>query len=414
MRIARSLFLNLFWLFFTLAVGGGLFWANLNFAQHVKGGVDFISPWTAIQDFALRGDSPYEAATTQDIQTQIYGRPAAPGEHPYRVDLPFHLLILSLPFLVLARLLGLAIDLTLARAFWMILLEVALLGVASLSLAQARWKPHWLFLSLLLLFCAFWLPSVSSLFSGNSILLQAFLLVGALRAIDQGADELGGALAAVALVNVQATGLAFLLILVWAVSVERWRVFAGFGMTLVVLIGLAQVLLPAWFFPFLSAVFGNWRAGAFPSTYSIFEGWFPGIGSRLAQILAVAALTVLLFEWGAVRGKDVRWLFWTTSLTAALSPLLGFPYLPAWLAFTLPGLLLAVATMGRRWGPFGLGSAALVLVLAFLGLWAAQWQGLIPVFLLVYPFLLTLVLYWVRWSAIRPPRLWADEISLRG
>jgi len=406
MRTARNISLILFFVFFILAIGGGLFWANLNFAQRLPGGADFIGPWKALQNVALSGISPYGEATTREVQQLIYGRTALPGEHPYRVDLPFHLLILFLPFSSIR-------DLTVARAVWMVLLEVALFSVVGLSLAQFRWKLNWLFLIFVLLFCVFWMPSVSALFTGNSIVLQAFCLVGALRAIEKQADELGGALLALALVNLQATGMAILLIFVWAFSVQRWRILYGLGMILVVLIGVSVVLLPSWELPFLGALVGNWRAGAFPSTFSLFTSWFPGIGSRLAQILAVVTLTVLLLEWSAVRGKDVRWLFWTVSLTAALTPLLGLPFLPAWLAFTIPGLLLAVSTLGQRWGPFGLVFAFVILIFVFFGLWAAQLQGLIALFLLGYPLFLSLILYWVRWSAIRPPRLWADQIAQR-
>jgi len=70
--------------------------------------------------------------------------------------------------------------------------------------------------------------------------------------------------------------------------------------------------------------------------------------------------------------------------------------------------------MVQRWKLLGFGSSLIVLTVAFLGLWAAQLSGLISVFILFYPLFLVLLLYWVRWGAIRQPRLWADEIKLRG
>jgi hypothetical protein len=173
-------------------------------------------------------------------------------------------------------------------------------------------------------------------------------------------------------------------------------------------------LLSSWILPFMGAVFGNWRAGALPSTFSLFEGWFPGIGLRLAQILAVGGLTILFLEWRAVRRQDSRWLFWTASLTAAITPLLGFPTLPGWLVFTLPGVLLVVSVMVQRWGLLGIGSAIVVTAGIFWGLWSAQLGRMTSVFVLLYPLILTLLLYWVRWWAVRPPRMWADEIALRG
>jgi hypothetical protein len=178
--------------------------------------------------------------------------------------------------------------------------------------------------------------------------------------------------------------------------------------------GLSFLLMPDWILPFFGAAFGNWQSGAMPSTYSIFITWLPGIGQRFAQLLAVAALATILFEWRAVRGQDVRWLFWTACLSATLAPLLGIPYLSGWLGFTLPGVLLVVSVMAQRWGLLGFGSAIITMAGLFVGLWAAQLNGLTSVFILFYPLVLTLLLYWVRWGAVRPPRLWVDEIRLKG
>jgi hypothetical protein len=407
MRKARNIFLGLFLLFFTVAVGGGLFWGNMNFVQRVPGGADFIVPWKAAQNFMMNGDSPYSENTSRNIQQSIYGHPSQPGQYPYRVSLPLN-------FLMLFFTLSWIHDLTLARSIWMIFLEVSLVALVFISFRLIRWKPHWLLLVFALFFSIFWMPFVLTLFSGNLIVLQAFLLFGALRAIEKEADELGGAMAALALVNIEATGLVFILLLVWIFSAQRWRILYGFGMMFAILMGISFVLLSSWILPFLGAVFGNWRSGVLPTTFSLFEGWFPGIGLRLAQILAIGALTILFLEWRAVRQQDVRWLFWTASLTASITPLLGFPTIPAWLVFMLPGVLLVVSVMVQRWGLLGIGAAILVSAGIFFGLWGAQLVGTTSVFILLYPFILTLLLYWVRWWAVRPPRLWADEIVLRG
>jgi hypothetical protein len=282
------------------------------------------------------------------------------------------------------------------------------------SLRLARWKPHWLFLLFILLFSVFWLPSVAMLVTATSVIFQALVFCGVLRSLELGSDELAGALAALGLLNIEATGLVFLTLVIWIFSTQRWRVLGGIGMTLAVLTGLSLLLYPGWILPFFGSLVSNWQSGVIPSTYSLFEGWLPGIGKRLAQILAVAALTLLFLEWRAVRGQDVRWLFWTICFTAAITPLIGIPNFPNWSVFTLPGILLVASVMVQRWKLLGLGSAIIVLVGVFSGLWAAQLNGITSGFILFYPLVLTLLLYWVRWGAVRQPRLWADEIALRG
>ena len=407
MRNARNIFIGLFLVFLTIAVGGGLFWANLNFVQRVPGGEEFIVPWKAMQNFMMQGVTPYGELTRLNIQTIIYKRPLLPGQYPYNVNIPLFMLIFYLPLAWIS-------DLVLARAIWLLILEAGLFGVVLLSLRLARWRPHWLFAVFILLFSVFWAPTVSMAVVATSIILQALVFCGALRSIELGSDELAGALAALSLLNIEATGFVFVALLVWIFSTQRWRILGGIVMMLAVLMGLSLLLQPSWIMQFLGATISNWQAGLIPSTYSLFEGWLPGIGRRLAQILAVAALTILFLEWRAVRRQDVHWLFWTMCLSAAITPLLGVPYLPAWLAFTLPGILLVVAVMVQRWRLLGFISSILALVVVFLGLWAAQIYRVTSVFILFYPLVLTLLLYWVRWGAVRQPRLWADEIKLRG
>jgi len=396
----------IFILAFIIAMGGGLFWANLNFVQHVPGGADFIVPWKAMRNLMMDEVSPYGETTGRQIQNLIYQRSVQPGQYPYHVNVPLHLLILYFPLSWLG-------DLAVARAIWMVLLEISLFGVVLFSLRLSRWKPHWLILIVLLLFSSFWQPSVSMLTTATSIMVQAFLFLAAFRSLEVDADELAGALVALSMFNIEAIGFVFLTLIVWIFSTQRWRVLGGIFMTFTVLMLLSLFLSPGWILPFVGESISNWQSGTIPSTYSIFEGWLPGIGKRLAQLVAVGALTVLFLEWRAVREQDVRWLFWTACLSAAVTPLLGLPFFSQWLGLSLSGVLLVVAVMVNRWKLLGYGSSFILLAAIFAGLWAAQLNGLTSVFYLGYPFVLTILLYWVRWGAVRRPRLWADEIMLR-
>jgi hypothetical protein len=407
MRNARSLFNVLFILFLTIAAVVGLFWANLNFVKHVPGGADFIVPWKAMQNFMMSGVTPYGELTSLNIQNLIYKRPLVAGQYPYHVNIPLFMLIIFLPLSWIK-------DISLARAIWMVMLELSFSGVVYFTLRLVRWKPHWIFLVFILIFCSLWLPSISMLVMSTSIIMQAFLICAALLSIELGSDELGGALIGLSLVNIEATGMVLLLLIFWIFSTQRWRILGGFLMMLIVLLGISFLLLPGWFLPFMGSTLSNWQSGVTPSTFKILEGWLPGIGRRLAQILAAGALAVILIEWRAVRGQNVRWLFWTVCFTAAVTPLLGLPFFPHWLAFTLPAMLLVVAAMVQRWKLLGFVSSILAMLGIFAGLWSAQIFGLTSVFILFYPILLTLLLYWVRWGAIRQPRMWADEFSLKG
>ncbi len=400
----RSISLVLFVIFFIVAVGGGLFLGNLNFVRQVPAGIDFLTSWKPTQNFIMLGLSPYDPGNDLELQRLVYGRLARAGEPAFRFTFPLYFVLLFFP-------LGILRDFFIARAVWMILLQVALTSLVFVALALSRWRPSWLALPVVLLFAAFWAPSAVSIVDGNFILFQSLLLFGAVRAIESETDELAGALAAFGLFYLPVTGLPLLLLLVWAIASGRSRILAGFLMTLTLLVAISFLVFPGWLAQFLINSLNEWRAPLLPSTFRSLENWFPGLGLRLAQGLRAVAIAVLFFEWQAVRRKGAHWLFWTMSLTAVLTPYFGMRFAPAWTAFSLPAVILVVSIMGQRWGGLGRLAAFLVGALLLVGLWAAYRLGLDAMFLFVYPLVMAILLYWVRWWATRPPRLWMDMLS---
>lgn len=403
----RTFSLVLFFVFLALAIGGGLFWANLQFIRTAPPGADFLALWKPSQNLLMQGLTPYDASNALQLQRMIYGRAAHGGEQSYPFNLPLYVILLFLPV-------GWIRDAAIARAIWMLLLEAASVGLVFLSALLGRWKPVWILFALVTLAGLFWVPAVLSILNGNFIIFQALFVFGAIRALEQEADELAGGLLALALVQISVTGLSILVIAIWVMAASRWRVLAGFLMTLTFLGALSFLVMPSWFIDFFFSVLRTWRAQLFPSTFSMLEGWFPGIGVQLGQGVRAIAIIILFFEWQAVRGKGTLWLFWTTALTAVLTPFFGMQFASAWLAFTLPALLLVFSVMGQRWGILGALMSFLLLAGMSAGLWAAYLSGLEAVFIFVYPLAMAVMLYWVRWWVTRPPRLWIDMASKGG
>src|SRR5687768_15478324 len=211
----RLIFLALFVLFFVLALMGGLLWANLNFVRSLPGGGDFYVLWKGGQNFLLQGQVPYQDLTRQ-VQNLVYGHPARPGESLQRLNLPLYLLLIFSPFTMIR-------DAWLARAVWMVFLEIGLFSLVLLVIQLTHWKPGRFYIIFLMLFGVFWAPAAISLFSGNAIIFQAALLFGALRALEFEADELAGALIALAWFNLEAIGLLGILFLYWTWSMNRLR-----------------------------------------------------------------------------------------------------------------------------------------------------------------------------------------------
>lgn len=400
----RSIFLVLFFISFVVAIGGGLFWGSLQFIRSAPTGAEFLALWKPAQNFTLRGITPYDAGTTLEVQRLVYGRPARAEERSFQFVMPLYATLLFFPLASIR-------DFFIARALWLVLLQVTVVGLVFISMQMSRWRPSWLSLPLALLFALSWQPGALSMLDGNFILLQSLFVFGVARALEIESDELAGALAALGLAYIRVTGLVLLLLAVWMIASGRYRILAGFLMTLTVLLSVSFLVYPGWFGEFFFSGIIEWRNQVWPSTFRSLENWFPGIGTPLAQGLRAVAIVILFFEWQAARGKGPRWLFWTMSLTAVLTPWFGMGFAPAWTAFTLPAVILVFSVMGQRWGLLGRLAAFLVGLGLLAGLWAAHLAGLDSIFLFAYPFAMTLLLYWTRWWSTRPPRLWMDMLS---
>jgi hypothetical protein len=386
----RNTFTVLFIIFFAVATLGGLFWANLFHVQRTGLSLDFLPLWKGANNLLIEGLTPYGEFTTYEIQKMVYGRAAGPGELPLRVGMPLPLLLLFLP-------LGASSDMELARAAWMVILEIGLICCLSFLCAFRSGRRTWFSLLFLFLLGFLWAFSVSALLAGNAVILLAMFLFGAMLALRASFDELAGMLLALSFFDLETLN-------------GRWRAWAGLLMTLTLLSGVAFIIDSGWVLAFARAVLLNWQAGMSPDTFSLFTGWFPGLGERMAWGLTFLLLLLLMVETGqAFRRGNLQWA-WLACLAAAATPLVGLPVKQDGLVFLVPAFLLAASVFSQRWvlvggwvGFFGL-LAALAASWAF-SYWRIEsgflWLSLLAIFLL----------YWVRWWVVRPARLWADQVS---
>jgi hypothetical protein len=386
----------------TLAVLGGLVWANTQYVRVQPAEKDFLVPWLGMRTFLQYGDSPYSDPATQRAQILFYGRLAAPGQDPLALWLPFPVELLYFPI-------ALVNDYVLARAIWTTCLEIALVALAFLSLRMTGWKPGHLFLPVILLFPLLWVFGAFSLESGSAAGFMALALVGFLLALRNERDELAGVLLILLVSSASFFGVLTFFILWWVIYQRRWRVMWGFIMGLAVLLGLAFLFLPGWFMPYLSAMLSHSVYAIGYTTTGIFASLSPVAGPRLGWVLAAILLLVLFFEWGNTLVKDFRAFLWMVSLTVSLTPLLGIPMVPKDYLILIVPLMLLLALLGerrpwlKRWGVPG------IVILLLVGMWylilalvsANAYTTLINILILFLPVMLVLGLYWMRWWYIR-------------
>ena len=386
----------------SLAILGGLVWANVLYVRAHPGEKDFFVPWLAARTFIQYGDNPYSEAAAQRAQIIYYGRLAAEGESSLYLWLPFPVELFYIPFALIP-------DYAVARAVWMAFLEIALVALALLSIQVTGWKVGRLLLSFILIFSVLWVYGFFSLAECSAAVFAALALAGALLAMRSERDELAGALLGLLLWTPRLAGFLLLFLGWWIIFHRRWRFLWGCLMLQIFLFLFAFFFLPGWVIPYLHGAVAHNAYGLGLSSIGVLNSWYPGIGTNLGWLISAGLLFLLFFEWSLSIRKDSRRFLWTISLTLACTPLLGIPLAPKELVILFFPLIFFGSILAERWPRFlGMGAAAFTLLVTFAGLWLLA-SGLRPASLaqtemltFVLPILLIIGLYWMRWWIARP------------
>lgn len=406
--LAKSWYALLIILLLLLA---GMFWANYRFADQNPGGNDFLVHWVGTRSLLVDGLSPYSDEVALRIQNLAYGRAARAGEHELRVAYPLYSIYIFAPFALIS-------DYTLARALWMTTLESGLIVMAFVSLRISTWRPKPWMLAVLLIFSLSWYHGLRALINGNVVILVSLLVVFAFAAIKSGRDELAGILLAISTIKPQLTILIILYIWIWAISVKRWAVLIWTVIAGAILAGTAMFFIPNW------PLQNLWEVLRYPgynppgTPGAVFSTWWPAYGERFGWGLTILLGVVLLVEWFLSRNQEFRWFAWTASLTLVISQWSGIQTDPGNFILLYFPLILILSVWEERWGLRGRPAILFILLVLFVGLWAlflttventGQPQQH-PIMFIPLPLLLLIGLYWVRWWAIKPPKLLIEAL----
>ncbi len=397
---------------FGLLALAGIAWGNYNYTQKNPGGNDFLVHWMGARALLEDGISPYSDEVAVRIQTFAYGRPANPGEHQLRVAYPLYSVFLFAPF-------ALVKDFALARALWMTVLEAGLVAMVFLSLSLFRWRPAPLMLGLLLLFAVFWYHGLRPLINGNAVILVALLITGGLLAMREGADELAGILFAFSTIKPQVVLVLLVFVTIWSFSQRRWRILGWMFGTVFLLTTSAALIIPDWIMQDLREVilYPSYNPPGTPG--AAFVAWWPAFGQRVGWALTGVMAVILLVEWWFARKAETRGFLWAAGLTLTVSQWIGIQTDPGNFVVLFPVLMMTLAMLDEHWRRRGGVVIGSLLILLLASLW---WIFLStvqygdqpvqsPVMFFPLPFILFILLYWVRWWAVRPPRPWLDQFS---
>lgn len=392
----------------------GLLVLNIHIARTMEGGKWLYLRWNGSRAYLFDHIDPYSSTIAERVQNLVYGRTAYLNEYPYMLDDPFYIVLLYSPLALIS-------DFAVARGIWMLVSEAAIIGIIMLSLRFAEWEPPiWMF-AILIPFGLFGYISVDAILSASPAVFLVLIYLGILTAINNGSDELAGALLFLAAYQWEVGALFFAFIAVMVIAHRRWSLLTGFAMTAVVLLISSLLLNSGWVIPYGRAVIFNWLHSA-DYTFGILLSYtFPQMNESLIGWISIAIFVLMMYETIRSVLSRPRHLIWAIFLSLALNPLVGFAIFSTNHIVLLPALILVFALVSERWQGVRFALAIFVVVLIFAILPAGLYLQTLRSPTRLYsdllrflpPLLAVAGLYWMRWWAIRPPRLWVDQIGER-
>ncbi len=251
---------------------------------------DLYARWVGTRELLLHGQNPYSEEVSHKIQTTLYGHPVQQSYDKsevideQRFAYPVYVVLLLAP--------------TMQSSFaqvrtgaTFVLGGLTVLG-ACLWMHVLNFRPH----PLLAIAIGLFLLASPQIAQGLRLqqlgLLVAFFLALATWRVRSGHYFVAGTFLALSTIKPQMVVLCLVWFLVWSLGdwSKRWPLFAGFGVTLALLIGVGEVLLLGWvgyfiaglnayrkYFPTTSLIrlaLGNWVGGILSILLAIVLFWF--------------------------------------------------------------------------------------------------------------------------------------------
>lgn len=386
---------------------------NIFLARILPGGEWLYLRWSGARAFLFESIEPYSTTIAERTQQIAYGRNASANEYAYVLNDPFYIVLLYTP-------LALFSDFSLARGIWMLFSEAALVGSVIFAIRLSEWEPpRWMWISLII-FSLFGYYSLQSLISASPSIFLLFLYLSILLALRSFNDELAGALLFLTAYQWEVGALFFLFIMTAVIANQRWKVFTGFGMSLVVLVVVSFLSYSGWGLPYIRAVLSDWYRGASLNLNSYLSVWFPDSRLPMGSIIALVLGVIVFLEWiGAVR-SHFRRIVWAAALSLAATPLMGFAIFPSnYVVLVLP-LVLILALVWERWSRNKNFFSILILSLALLIPFSIYLRTIFifdrintDLLAILPPVATIIALYWMRWQVVRSSRPWLEKVGAR-
>ena len=191
-------------------------------------------------------------------------------------------------------------------------------------------------------------------------------------------------------------------------------------MALIFLVIVSFIVNSRWAIPYIRAVLFDWYRGINYTFGITFAYIFPNAKISIDRWLFIAVSLLLLYEAIRSANEHTRHVMWVAFLALAMNPMLGFAIFPSNHIVLLPAIVLLTALAWERWTNQRVAVSLFLIGLIFFfyfGLYFETISDLTHTYSqllsILPPFLTVVGLYWMRWWAIRPPRIWADQFGIR-
>jgi hypothetical protein len=304
---------------------------------------DLYPRWVGTRELLLHGRNPYGVEVSHEIQMGFYGHPVeqrfdvpgAPVIDEQRFVYPVYVVFLLAPianldFPVLQQW---------APPFLALLTALSVL----LWLGLLRWRPSWIVILTIILFALSSPQIMQGLRLRQLGFAVAFLLALSAWCVVRNQLAIAGVFLAFSTIKPQMAVLPLACFLFWGLSDlrKRWPLPAGFGVTLAVLIGAGEIVLPGWPRYFLEGLLAYRKY--FPST-SLLCLVFGNIAGGVISIVAIGGICAL--AWKNRRKDAASAEFSYTLMASFIGAALVLPILTP---YNQVLLLLPAAMILRQW-----------------------------------------------------------------
>jgi hypothetical protein len=226
-------------------------------------------------------------------------------------------------------------------------------------------------------------------------------------------DTAAGFILSLAFGSLPTTGLIIILLILWSVSKRRWSIITAYFSGVAFLLTITLLLLPSWVLNWvriLFDLFGNWDWVSTP--LMDLAAILPGISSPLSIFLHVSFAIYSLILLITLMGKTEREFTWKVLMMMVVSYLFHVTASVNQLFFVIPAMFMFFRYCSERWRLFGRIFSWVILLFIFTGSWllfnpeiSFDLELSMPVLSIGLPLLVFIGMIWIRWWALRIPRL---------